>query len=219
MIPATIPALPSETREPSNGSRRRKRSEFVTGKQAKNLLEALEFARQMRLRLNVSVDIFWLMFLKSTDDRTRIARCQERLSKWCKRHDFPLTWIWVREIGNHGGSHVHILMHVPPWLMESGEFQSALERVLEPEGGPSHEQAINYEPAYDPLGKLRYMLKGLPPKDGKQLGVRTKPQGEIEGKRCGTTENIGASARRKRLARAADPESKLGRKEPPLQSA
>ena len=99
MTSGALPLRTSDAREPSNGSRRPKRSKFVTGKQAKNLFEALKFAEQMGLRLNVSIDILWSMFSRFTDDKTRIARCQERLSKWCKRNDFPLTWIWVREIG------------------------------------------------------------------------------------------------------------------------
>ena len=147
MMPATMMALRSEARRPSYGSRRRKLSKFITASQAKNLLNALNFAEHVGLRLNVAIDIFWLMFLGFADDRTRIARCQERLSKWCKRHGFPLTWLWVREIGKNGGLHVHILMHVPPWFMENGEFQSALERALEPEGGPSSREGDS-----DPAG-------------------------------------------------------------------
>jgi hypothetical protein len=143
----------------------------------------------------VAVDIFWLMCLGMTDDRTRIAHCQERLSKWCKRRGFPLTMIWVREIGTNGGPHVHILMHIPSWLMEDGEFQSALEQSLEPEGGPSHEKAIMIKPAYGPDGKLRYNLKGLARRDATQFHVRASPQGEIDGKRVGCTENIGPRAR------------------------
>ena len=45
--------------------------------------------------------------------------------------------------------------------MENEEFQSAFERSLEPEGGPTHEKAILIKPAYSPEGKLRYMLKGM----------------------------------------------------------
>jgi hypothetical protein len=82
------------------------------------------------------------MFSGYAEDRKRLAKCQQRLSKWFVRRDFQLSWIWVREIDANGALHTHILMHVPPWLMEDGVFQIAFERSFEPEGGPSHEKAI-----------------------------------------------------------------------------
>jgi hypothetical protein len=111
---------------------------------------------------------------------------------------------WVRESGKHGGANTHILLHVPPWLMEDGTFQAALERSLEPEGGPTHEKALMIKPAYAPEGKLRYMLKGMTRSDAKAFGVRSSFQGEIEGKRVGSTENIGARARSSRLHQNLD---------------
>ena len=109
------------------------------------------FADALGLRLNVAIDINWTMFAGFTDDQKRLARCQERLSKWCLRHDFPLTWIWVREMGRWGGRNTHVLMHIPPWLMERDDFQFAfqaeLEASLRPEGEPTHEKAIMVKPA------------------------------------------------------------------------
>jgi hypothetical protein len=104
--------------------------------------------------------------------------------------------IWVREVGRHDAPHVHILIFVPPWLMD-GDFQSALERAFEPEGGPTHDKAIFIQPAGNPRGKLLYMLKGLRPKDAKEFGVRASFQGEVEGKRVAVTENIGSRARQR----------------------
>ena len=174
---------------------RRRRTTYITKQQAKNLIAALEFADVIGCPLNVSVDIFWPMFSGFTDEQIRIARCQERLSKWFKRREFQLTMIWVREIGRNGAPNVHMLMFVPPWFMENGEFQLALERVFEPEGGPTHDKAIFIQAAHHPRGKLLYMLKGLRPKDAKEFGVRASFQGEIEGKRAAVTESIGLRAR------------------------
>ena len=117
-------------------ARRKKITRHISRAQAKNLFEALSFAESTGYTLNVAIDIAWVMFSGTANDRTRISRCQERLSKWFARRGFKLAMIWVREIGKHGAPHVHILVHVPPWLMETGEFQSALESSLEPEGGP-----------------------------------------------------------------------------------
>ena len=179
--------------------RRKRRTTHVTRQQAKNLIEALEFAEVIGRRLNVSIDICWTMFSGFTDDRLRIARCQERLSKWSARRGIPLTMLWVREMGKYESPHVHILLHVPPWLMENEEgFRLVLERTLEPEGGLTHERAILIQPADSPIGKLNYMLKGMRKVDATLVGVlKTSSEGQIVGKRVGFTENIGPAARKR----------------------
>ena len=141
-------ACEGSLRHGGKASRGKTYSKYITRHQARNLLDALAFADEIGLRLNVAVDISWPMFSGSVDDRTRFARCQQRLSKWAKRRGFALTLIWTRELGKYGSPHTHVLIHVPPWLMESNEFQFALERALEPEGGPNHEKAIMIQPAY-----------------------------------------------------------------------
>ena len=175
---------------PGRVSKTKRRSTYITKQQAMNLMEALKFADSIGYPLNVSIDIFWEMFSGFTDERTRLARCQERISKWSQRRGFRLTMIWVREIGKNGGRNTHILMHVPPWLMEDAQFeaelQQELERALEPVGGPTHEKAIFIQHAPTPEGKLRYMLKGMRRRDADQLYIRRASfQGELEGKRVG----------------------------------
>jgi hypothetical protein len=180
---------------------RRKTSQYISKHQAMNLMEALKFANVIGFPLNISVDIAWVFFSGTLDDRTRFARFQQRLSKWTSRRGFPLTMIWTREVGKHGGVNTHVLLHIPPWLMESGDFRRdfrrALERAFEPEGGPHDARAMIIQSAYSPEGKLRYNLKGLDPKDAKELGVSASFQGDLEGKRVGCTENISARARKR----------------------
>ena len=178
--------------------KKRHRTRHMTLQQANNLVAACAFAELIGCRLNVSIDICWLMFSGRLEDDRRFAKCRHRFSKWCARRGFGLTLIWVREIGANGALHTHILMHVPPWLMEDGEFQIAFEKSFEPEGGPTHENAILIKPAYSPQGKLRYMVKGINRTDASKFGVRASFQGEIEGKRVGFTQNIGPRARAQR---------------------
>ena len=189
--------MPKQSEAPSGAKCGERHSKYIARRQARNLLDALAFANEIGLRLNVAVDICWPMFSGIVDDRTRFARCQQRLSKWAKRRGFALTLIWTRELGNYGSPHTHVLIHVPPWLMESNEFQFALERALEPEGGPNHEKAIMIQPAYRPLGKLLYNLKGVDPKHASGFGIRPAYQGELSGKRAGVTQNLSAKARHK----------------------
>ena len=77
-------------------SRRRRSTTHINKEQTENLIAALAFADAEGLPLNTSVDINWGMCAGFTDDRTRIAHLQERLQKWCRRNEFPLTMIWVQ---------------------------------------------------------------------------------------------------------------------------
>ena len=174
-----------------------KPSQHISKRQATNLIAACAFAEAIGLPLNVSVDIAWIFFSGSADDRSRFARCQERLSKWARRKCFPLTMIWTREIGKNGSPHTHVLLHVPPQLIQDGSFQRALERSLEPEGSPIHNNAILIQQAYRPLGKLLYNLKGVNPKHANDLRIRPAYQGMLSGKRAGCTQNLSAGARYK----------------------
>jgi hypothetical protein len=193
------------TAGPVAGSgKRQRRTQHVTSRQANNLVAACAFAEAIGCRLNVSIDVFWLMFSGWVGDAKRLAKAQQRLIEVvCKagfRTDVDLCQRdWCQR------SHTHL--HVPPWLMESGEFQIAFERSLEPEGGPTYDKAVLIKPAYAPEGKLRYMLKGMSRADANKFGVRASFQGEIEGKRVGFTENIGPRARAQCIAVA----TKLGR--------
>jgi hypothetical protein len=171
-------------------TQRRKTSQYISKHQAMNLIAALEFANVMGFPLNVSLDISWVFFSGSVDDRTRFARCKERLSKWAKRHRFPLTMIWTREVGINGGVHTHVLLYVPPWFMDNGDFERALKHAFEPEGGGTHPKAIKIQPAHFPEGKLRYNLKGIDPKHARELGMHASDQGVLQGKRAGCTENV-----------------------------
>jgi hypothetical protein len=166
--------------------RRRRENEFISKRQTTNLIAAFQFAEEIGLPLNVSVDVAWIFFAGSADDRARFARCQQRLSKWAHRRGFPLTMIWAREIGTNGNPHTHVLLHLPPHIQQS-TLQEALESSLEPEGGPIHDKAILFQKAYSPLGKLLYNLKGTDPKHASAFGIRPEYQGILAGKRAGFT--------------------------------
>lgn len=111
------------------GSQKRRLTRHIALRQANNLIAACAFAEAIGCRLNVSIDICWLMFSGYVGDAKRLANCQRRLSKWFMRRGFALVMIWVREIGANGALHTHILVHVPRWLMEDGTFEIAFEKI------------------------------------------------------------------------------------------
>src|SRR5262249_9119275 len=65
-------------RSSARARKQRRTNEFISKRQAINLIAAFEFAEAIGLPLNVSVDISWIFFAGTTDDRTRFARCQQR---------------------------------------------------------------------------------------------------------------------------------------------
>ena len=71
-------------------------------------------------------------------------------------------------------------------------------------GTAIHDKAIMIQAAYNPLGKLRYNLKGVDPKHASGFGIRPAYQGELSGKRAGCTQNLSASARHKATTREDD---------------
>jgi hypothetical protein len=109
--------------------KQRRTNEFISKRQAINLIAAFEFAEAIGLPLNVSVDISWIFFAGTADDRTRFARCQQRLSKWARRQAFPLTMIWTREVGKNGW-HPHPRSPPRPFPAHPGWHFSTSPRTL-----------------------------------------------------------------------------------------
>lgn len=121
------------------------------------------------------------------------------------------AYIWVRENGVAKGEHVHILWHGPAdfpayrkgnarWLMACG---------AEKRRGVSHTRAIGFSTDHVSYGDgayclnlaeaLDYVLKGAEQQARARYGIkRCEPGGNIIGKRCGVSINIGPTARKVR---------------------
>lgn len=86
-------------------------------KQCSNIIQGSILAYRSCCELNRFITIHWQRGGLSDDQAARATgRFIKYCSDWMRRHDYQLTWLWVRE--NDGkasriGSHVHILMHVP----------------------------------------------------------------------------------------------------------
>jgi hypothetical protein len=134
------------------------------------------------------------------------------LSKASKRNKSPSAWIWVHENCGPKGGHCHLLAHVPAALVPVvRKLQIGwLGRIT---GQPYRKNVIHSDPIGGRLGleqgnpelyganlyaALGYVLKGADPHAAAEFELeRVQPGGLVIGKRCGTSENIGATARRR----------------------
>ncbi|MBU6395761.1 MAG: hypothetical protein KGQ75_14420 [Sphingomonadales bacterium] len=134
------------------------------------------------------------------------------LSKALARHGSRTAWIWVHENGHRKGGHCHILIHVPAHLVQrmTGLQRGWLRLIT---GNPYRARVIHSKPVGGRLGlelgnpdlhranldeALGYLLKGVRHTAAAQFALaRLEPGGRVIGKRCGTSQNISLSARRK----------------------
>src|SRR5262245_58249415 len=90
-------------------------SKRITLRQASNMMDALEFAREIGTPLNAHATIHWAGTKVGDDPDGRLfAKVREGLDKWLRRQSIPggLTAIWVRERLSGGSAdvvHCHLL--------------------------------------------------------------------------------------------------------------
>ena len=172
------------------------------------MMGAVTFARQIGTPLNAHATIHWVG-TKAGDDPEgqRFAKVREGFDKWLKRHGVPggLTAIWVRERLSGGSAevvHCHMLLHLAhPYIRgrKRVQVERALERLIDRHGDGNYaDYTLKLTFPRNPNGL--YLIKGGGPDVWRRFGTPRKwrkPQGLIFGKRCGVTENLGLTARRK----------------------
>ena len=200
----------SALHDPVGSLKRGRRSTALRVKDCKNLILAAEHARQIGAPLNRMLTIH---FEKAgiSDPVKATGRLLKLMGDWLRCYNTGITAVWVREAGLQKGDHVHILLSVPPPIlglftrMQRGWFKkigAAWKRGVyksRPIGG-SHRLAFSeagaslYQQALK--GALHYLLKGADVQARAAHGIGKQGEGgELWGKRCGTTENIGRAAR------------------------
>jgi hypothetical protein len=177
------------------------------------LSEATAFAVAFGLGFNRFVTIHWQSG-RVTDDLAATAQWLKLAGDWIRSRGGQVAFIWIRETGPDKGAHVHILMHVPPdlaggfdrrqrgWQQACGALWKAKVRRSRPIGRNLLHYCSGWidGQAYDVnlAEALDYVLKGADDPARQRLGIRHKEQGgDVVGKRCGVSQNIGPEARRK----------------------
>jgi hypothetical protein len=209
---SNLPVSPLRIAGTTPVRRSRDATKRITLRQAENMMAAVRFAGEIGTPLNVHATIHWVGTEAGDDpDGSRFAKLREGFDKWLKRQGIPsgLTAIWVRERLSGGSAevvHCHMLFHLAhPFLSGRKRLQveRALERLIDRHGrGKWGDFTLKLTFPRNPNGL--YLLKGGGRDVWSNFGVPRlwrKRQGLIVGKRCGTTENIGPAARRRRISR------------------
>ena len=186
--------------------KRTRATKYISMRRASNIMEAVAFAKSIGLPLVAHLTIHWsLTDIGDDPDGKLFAKVREGLDKWLNRQGIEFAAAWARERQCRGQSdveHCHLLFHLPVAYHGGAKMlqvKTAISRLVELHGGGIfHENAIDVRTHSDPDGK--YLIKGGGSKVWKRFRLRKdhrRLQGVIHGKRCGVTENIGESARRR----------------------
>ena len=191
-------------------------SHALTAAQVGNLKAAERHAGRIGLPFNRMITIHWQSAGLPLSGMTRATgRFTDLMSKALARHGSCTAWLWTHEnvlgSGHDKGGHCHLLAHVPADLVR---VVTALQRgwLRRITGQPYRARVIHSEPIGGRLGldvgnpdlhavnldaALAYVLKGASREAASQFGLdRLEPSGRVIGKRCGTSQNIGAKARK-----------------------
>lgn len=210
----SLGVAPLSPRNPGRGGARNsatRESNALSATQLANLMAAARHAGAIGLALNRMVTIHWeAAGVPLTGMATATGRFTDLMGKALARHGSRAAWLWTHENGHGKGGHCHLLAHVPRDLVLplAGLQRGWLGRIT---GKRYRARVIHSKPIGGRLGleesnpalhginlqvALAYLLKGADADAASQFGLtRLEPGGRIIGKRCGTSQNIGAKAR------------------------
>jgi hypothetical protein len=167
--------------------------------QVENLVEADAHASAIGQPLNMFLTVSWLLTDATSIDAIEFGRGLRAMCQWLRNRGVSPTWLYVHEnpTSEFGDDkpNTHILLHLPRKISRA-EFCLMLHRWFSAfDGGVDLRPRTM--PGYVGPDRLPYMCKGAPQKVCWKHGWRRKRggQGTITIKRCGTSQNIGRSAR------------------------
>jgi hypothetical protein len=179
--------------------------------QIANLRAAERHAEAIGLPFNRMVTIHWQAAGVPLEGMAKATgRFLDLMTRALARHGGATAWLWVHENGVRKGGHCHLLAHVPTdlvplvarlqrgWLrrITGGAYRARVIRS-KPIGGRLGLETGNPDLHAVNLGEaLSYVLKGACSAAAVHFDLeRLEPGGRVIGKRCGTSQNIGAKAR------------------------
>ena len=204
--------LPSSTGRGGARNRADRESHALTTAQIANLSAAECHADKIGLPFTRMISIHWeAAGVPLAGMAKATGRFIGLMAKALARHGSGMAWLWVHENGDGKGGHSHLLAHVPAALVPvlTGLQRGWLRRIT---GNKYRARVIHSKPIGGRLGleignpdlhainleaALAYVLKGASPEAASHFALeRLEPGGRVIGKRCGTSQNIGAKARK-----------------------
>lgn len=180
--------------------------------QARNLINALRFARRQGWPLNAFLTITWRETLLFTGGNWPELQSQvfDCLGRYLQRRGIPVAFVWTRERARGMGAHTHGLLHLGanPNAIKLG-LKTYLDKKFSftPRGVRIYAAKWGLGSGMQ-AGSLRYLLKGIDYMafryEGRELqniaealGIENRrPQGRIMVKRTGCSRTVDAAARR-----------------------
>ena len=204
--------LPCSTGRGGARNRADRTSDALTKAQIANLTAAERHSRAIGLPFTRMITIHWQAAGVALSDMVKATgRFLDLLTKALLRHDSKTAWLCTLENGDRKGGHCHLLVHVPAalvslltrlqkgWLRRiTGKAYRSRVIHSKPIGGRLGLEAGNPElHAVNLADAFGYVLKGADAQAAEKFALtRLEPGGDIIGKRCGTSQNIGAKARK-----------------------
>lgn len=204
--------LPSSTNRGGAHNRADRESYALTAAQVGNLKAAQRHAEKLGLPFTRMITIHWeAAGIPLAAMARATGRFTDLMTKALARHGCKTAWLWVHENCGPKGGHCHLLAHVPAHCVSilTGLQKGWLRRIT---GQPYRKRVIHSTPIGGRLGleagnpdlhatnleaALGYVLKGASPDAASHFELeRLEPGGRVIGKRCGTSQNIGAKARK-----------------------
>lgn len=207
------PHLPRSTVWGGARNRASRESHALTSAQIANLKAAERHARVIGLPFTRMLTIHWQAAgVPLAGMAKATGRFLDCLTRWLARKGHRTAWLWVHEGGEAKGGHCHLLAHVPADLVAelTGNLRRWLGRIT---GQPYRARVIHSKPIGGRLGleasnadlhavnlevAFGYACKGARQEVLDAFGIEREhePGGRVIGKRCGTSQNIGAKARK-----------------------
>ncbi len=195
---------------PGRGGARNRADRVTTAlseRDAGKVLAATARALQVGLPFNRFTTVHWDA-AGVADGLKATGRLLKLIGDWLRSRERRAAFVWIREDGPNKGAHVHILLHLPPDLVEA--FNGCQRGWLKACGaqwrkgvvktrsiGRSYRQALGGGPDY--LANLAqavdYVLKGADQRARVRFGIkRSEAGGAVVGKRCGVSQSLGPAA-------------------------
>lgn len=167
--------------------------EYLRRTEVVNLIQADQHAARIGNPLTTFISIRWAHTAQGDANiKRRWSALLNALRIWSDRQGFEWVALGVHE-NPEGKFNSHLLCNIPNSLL--GVAAEWLVKQLGGSVGAVHLRP-RVCPGWEGDQTLRYMLKGCDPQTARRYGIVYRNQGTVRFRRCTTTRNINATARR-----------------------